>query len=110
VRRGEVRRVWFGAVWLGEVRHGEVRHGFVRSPCRGGNVITKARIVYHQYAGHGRSGERVKGVGWCYTPLIERNVVAMLNTETVTWPDVPPLDTGERLCRHVELGANYLVK
>ena len=71
--------------------------------------VKHARIVYHGFIAN-REGERIKGIGWCYRPLIERNVVAMLNREEVVWPDVPPLDTGERLCKHAELGAYYLVR
>ena len=72
-------------------------------------MITRARIVYHGFIAN-REGERIKGIGWAYKPVIERNVVAMLNREEVVWPDLPPLDSGERLCKHAELGAYYLVR
>ena len=72
-------------------------------------VIKSARILYRTCIPT-RRGERHPGYGWAYRPLIERNVVAMLNREAVAWPDVPPLYTGERVCKHAELGAYYLVR
>jgi hypothetical protein len=71
--------------------------------------VTQARIVYHGFIAN-REGERIKGIGWAYEPLLESGMVKMLNREAVEWPDVPPLDTGERLCKHTELGAYYLVQ